>query len=441
MRSAVYNSAIPKVINPAAGMASGVRLLTFFLFVLALPLCVHAADWNAPEQQLARKIVAITGPGAIAVTIDNRSTLGQREVEIVSNGLRAALEATGIRSATPEQAVATVAISLSENPRAYVWVAEIHQGSAAPVVVMISAVRPEGTTLAHDSVPLMLRKTAVWSQQDRILDVLALDDAPTPAHIAVLSAENISLYRMQNAKWTLEESLAIVHARTWPRDLRGRLFSAKDHLLDAYLPGMICHATAGAPLALNCRESDDPWPLAPISLTSSAPPSFGTSSAAQSAVMSTSAFFASSRNFFTGALAPGVGKFSTVAKFFSSAAISREKYVLWLFASVDGQVHLVDGVTDQAARLNWGSDIASVKTGCGAGWQVLATSSDTQNGDQVRAFEFPDRDPVPVSAAMDFPGEITALWTESKGETAIAVVQNRESGEYEAFRLAVACNQ
>jgi hypothetical protein len=33
------------------------------------------------------------------------------------------------------------------------------------------------------------------------------------------------------------------------------------------------------------------------------------------------------------------------------------------------------------------------------------------------------------------------LWTEAKGDTAIAVAKNHETGSYEAFRLAVACSQ
>jgi len=82
-----------------------------------------------------------------------------------------------------------------------------------------------------------------------------------------------------------------------------------------------------------------------------------------------------------------------------------------------------------------------VRTSCGAGWQVLAGSTGEENGHQIRAYEFPDRDPVAVSAATDLPGPITALWTESKGDTAIVVVKDEESGSYEAFRLAVACNQ
>ena len=102
---------------------------------------------------------------------------------------------------------------------------------------------------------------------------------------------------------------------------------------------------------------------------------------------------------------------------------------------------MVDGMSEQASRLEWGSDIASVRTACGAGWQVLAASSGDQPAKSVRAYEFPDRDPVAVSSAIDFPGEITALWTESKGDSAIAIVNNRETGSYEAYRLAVACGQ
>ena len=51
------------------------------------------------------------------------------------------------------------------------------------------------------------------------------------------------------------------------------------------------------------------------------------------------AFFAPTRNFFTGVLTPGVGKFRTVSKFYSAALLPREKYLLWLFAATDGQVH------------------------------------------------------------------------------------------------------
>jgi hypothetical protein len=46
-----------------------------------------------------------------------------------------------------------------------------------------------------------------------------------------------------------------------------------------------------------------------------------------------------------------------------------------------------------------------------------------------------------VSPAVEFHGDISALWTEAKGDSAIAVSRNRETGMYEAFRLSVGCGQ
>jgi len=446
MRAAVYNSVIPKVILNTVKRSSRPVFrfrvaLCFFPLLHGLVMCSLAADWSVPEQQLARKIVAVTGPGAVALTVENRSSLSKRESEIVSDGLHSALETLGLRFVKPEQAAATVAISLSENPNAYVWVAEIRQGDGKVSIEMVSSPHAGGVVSTRDSVPLSIRKIPVWAQEGQILDLLVLEENTTPSHIAVLGAEDVSLYRLQGGKWQREQALAVAHARPWPRDLRGRLIPGKDHLLDAYLPGVICHSTNGMPLTLSCQESDDPWPLVAGSAgggVSANFPSFAASTLP--AIPPVGGFFASTRNFFTGALAPGVGKFATVPKFYSAAFLPRGKYVLWLFASVDGQIHMVDGVSDQPARLNWGSDVASLRTACGAGWQVLATSSAVTGSDSIRAYEFPDRDAVPVSAGADFGATVTALWTEAKGDTAMAVTRN-ETGSYEAFRVAVACNQ
>src|SRR5205807_6641949 len=147
MRAAVYNlgipNAIPKLVSRISRTALSVRLATQLSCVtLLLAIAAHATDWNGPEQQLARKIAALTGPGAVALTVQNRSSLGKRDSEIIQNGLRGALEGLGIRFVKAEQSAATVAICLSENPASYVWVAEIRQGTGEPSVVMVSAPRP-----------------------------------------------------------------------------------------------------------------------------------------------------------------------------------------------------------------------------------------------------------------------------------------------------------
>ena len=442
--TAVYNLAIPNaILNSVRGAprgGPGFRIAALLLLVLAgCATNLAATDWNTPEQQLARKIVAASGNGTISVSFDNRSSLGRRDAEIIENGFRSAIESAGARIAKVEQTTTSVKVSLSENLNSYVWVAEVHRGDGETAVVMVSSPRTEKAAGAQDSVPFSIRKSLLWAQDDPILDVAVLEEGSAPTRIAVLSPEKVSLYRLMGGRWQEEQSAAIAHTQPWPRDLRGRLIPAKDHLLDVYLPGITCHSTAGLPVIMSCQGTDDPWPLTSTAFVTGG--SAALSSGNASEVPAIRAFFAPTRNFFTGALSSAIGKFTSVPKFYSAAPLAREKSLLWLFNATDGFVHVIDGASDQPERLAWGSDLTSVRTACGAGWQVLATSSDSAAGDSVRAYEIPDRDPVAVSAPVEFPGAISALWTEARGDTAVAVAKNPVTGNYEAYRLAVACNQ
>lgn len=448
MCKAVYNSAISDAPSNSVCRAFCSPVLFRVLLLISLltaGLCTlsAAADWNTLEQNLAQKIVAVTGPGRVAVTLANRTSLSKRGTDIIENGLRSALENAGVHFAPSDQASASVTISLSENPTSYVWVAEIRPSAGNTVVVLVSTPRPDGLAAARDSVPLSLRKIPLYAQVEPILDVAVLEESFSPTRIAVLDPEKVSLYRMQNGRWQPEQTLAIIHELPWPRDLRGRLIVARDHLLDVYLPGVYCTIGSASPYRLDCRQSDDPWPLLAGALNGPMAvfPSAGIANGASTVVEQVRAFFAPARNFFTGVLTPGVGSFNTVPKFFSAALLPRENSALWFFAGTDSHLHIIDGTTEQTAKVAWGSDLASVKTACGAGWQILASSAGEQADDSIRAYEFPDRDPVAVSPEVDFDGAITALWTEARGDTAVVVSRNRDTGNYEAFRLAMACGQ
>lgn len=417
---AVYNSPIAEMLIPSPGFSSRASCLLLALCFWLTPLS-YGADWSTPELELARKIAAVTGPGTVALEVVDRASLSKKDVDEISRGLRVQLETLGLRTVKPEQAAATVQVSLSENVQSYVWVAEIHQGAGEFSVVMVSALRPDAATFVREPAPLTIRKIPLWSQEERILDVAVLEESSGPSHLAVLDPDKITLYRLTNGRWQKEQAMEISHTRPWPRDMRGRLVMRQDHLLDAYLPGVFCQSSSTAPLVLACRTSDDPWPL--------------------SNQFTLGGFFAGNRNFFTGVLSPGIGKQTSTGKYYSAAPIPRQNYTLWMFATVDGQIHLLDGITDQTARWNWGSDLATVKTACGSGWQILATRAGDNSGDTISAYELPDREPIPASQAVDFAGGVMALWTEAKGATAVAVSRNAETGNYEAFRLAITCGQ
>ena len=419
MHCTVYNSRILDMWFLSTRFQRVTCSLFALLYLFLSPM--WATNWSDPAEQLAHKIVTVTGPGAVDLEFTNRSSIGKPDFEEVRRQVLTRAAALGVRPARAEDAAATVKVSLSENIASYIWVAEIHLGNNESSVVMISLPRPETANASHESAPITIRKTLLWSQDDRILDSALLEGSP--AHLLVLDPNRATLYRFQDSRWQFEQALPLKHSRPWPRDLRGRIVVRKDHLFDAYLPGVYCHSTTTPPLGLNCRDSDDPWPL------STEPGGLN-------------AFFSPARNFFTGALTPGIGKQTTAPAFYSAAALPRDKYSLWLLTTVNGQVHLLDGVTDQVAgRLGWGSDIASVHSGCGSGWQVLATANGEATADSVRAFEIADREPAPVSQPLDFNGSITAMWTESDGSGATVVSHNSETEKYEAYRLNLTCGQ
>ena len=137
-----------------------------------------------------------------------------------------------------------------------------------------------------------------------------------------------------------------------------------------------------------------------------------------------------------------MGRLTTAPAFYSVAPVPREQSTWWLVATVNRQVHLLDGSTDQVLdNLAWGSELATIHSGCGSGWQILATGNSDSRSDSVRAFEVVGREVMPVSPDLEWNGAITALWTESGGASAMADLHNLETGRYEAFRLTLTCGR
>jgi hypothetical protein len=416
MQSGAYNSRISNMVRTFPS-----RVVGSIVFILALLLTAraNAQNWAGAEEQLAGKVVSATGPKIMAVEVLNRSSLSAATADDIRRNLLTQLAVMGARFVAPEQAAATVRVSLSEDLQSYVWIAEIRAGANSPSIVMVSLPRFAPLNVEPEAAAVVIRRIPLWSQAERILDVAVIDG--NPARMLVLDANGVTSYRLQDSHWQTEQAFPIAHSRPWPRDLRGRLVRGKDNLFEAYLPGVHCRSSAGTPPAMACYDGDDSWPIGADQ-------------------PSLSASFTSTRNFFSGTLSPGVGKQTMAPAFYSAAAVPRGPVDSWLLASIDGQVHFLDGNTDQVVeKLGWGSDIASVRSGCGSGWQVLATAAGDGRNDAVRVFEETGRTPVAIGAPLDVNGAITALWTESNGSGAIAVAHNFETGSYEAFRLILTC--
>ena len=403
--------------NSRQQMLKIIRIVVVLSILAGTGQLFAATRWDAPTAKLASQITAITGPGNAALTFQNLSALTPSEVAAIRVPLETQLRAGGVQLRDAASSASEIKVTLSENVREWLIVAEVRLGLDAKVV-MVTVDKGGAGAMARAGSAMVLRKSFLISQSDPILDAAIVDWASTRS-LLLLTRSSLGVYAWTTGRWTLQQSFPITHGAPFPADLRGRIVTAQDHLFDVYLPGVGCSSSASAPLTMNCRDTDDPWPLG-----------------------GQKAFFNSARNYFTGILVPGVG--AQLPPFFSAATLPRVNYTLWLFNGVDGQVRVYDSVELRTIpnTHDWGSDMVSLKSACGIGTQLLVSAAgDDTAADSLHVFEMVDREPNEVAAQSAMDGPITALWPSADAGSATAVVRNLQTGQYDAYNITIACNQ
>lgn len=398
--------------NPLQPMLKVLRVSSVLLVCLASYAAPATGKWDTQTFELARKIVAITGPGPASLSFQNSSSLSADATAAIRRNIEGDLRASGVQ--LRDNAPVTIRVILSENVRGYVWMAQVQQGSEIRIAMLVF---PKQDTSSASSSPLVLRRSFLIAQQEQILDA-ALWQSHDQRYLLVLGASQVSIFRQNGTHWDPVTVVGIPH-ETYPRDLRGRLWVGKDGDWKAFLPGIQCSGAQQLQQPMTCRESDDPWMLN------------GT----------TTAFYNSARNYFTGAMVPAPAK--SFPPFYAAAQVKRGDVDGWVLTGIDGQTMIFDGSTIRglAGTRDFGSDIVSVRSGCGAGSQLLATGAgDDLVNDTIRAFEIDEQGARAVSPPLAFDGPLTALWTTSDGDSAIAVLHT-QTGSYEAYNVSVACNQ
>ncbi len=372
----------------------------------------QSADWPPAAEQLARKIVAITGAVPVSLQIENSSSISAEEFAEVQRLIVGRLRSAGAAPSAPAGAAYSARIVVSQNARAFVLAAVVNQSSGEPAAAIATAA-PSAPQAAANAVTLA--RTFLLRQDAPILDAQFL----TPATLVVLGADRITAYGRTPNGWQSIASAEIAAHHAMPRDLRGRLAVRADSF-DAYLPGMVCSSASLAPLAIGCRDSDDPWP---ISLQS--------------------ALYNSARNYF----ARGNGDFSEfLVKFYSAAFFwqSRtEPHVV--FTTSEGVMRDGPSGALPVDAPGWGSEVAllynaSAAAGGCNGSHILATmAGDYTERDAVRAFEIHGQRAVAASDPVEFAGPVLALWSSPDMTAATVVSQNSKTGSYEAYRVTASC--
>src|SRR2546427_7103936 len=150
-----YNQPIPQRDGRWTGGLRMGWLASFILATAVLPSFLSASVIGEAARQLAHKITSVTGPGAVALDVANRSSLDDKSVREIRSVLEAQLRTEGVRTANADESMGSVQVTLSESIREYVWSAEIVIGSDERRVVLVSTPRAQAVGVPASTMPLV----------------------------------------------------------------------------------------------------------------------------------------------------------------------------------------------------------------------------------------------------------------------------------------------
>jgi hypothetical protein len=400
------------------------------------------SPWEQPAATLSEQVAGILGPGQARLTIRNLSSISVDEIPAIRKLLEKDLKEHGVVPSGTESANA-IRITLSENARERLWVAEVIEGNEtrvamAHVELEVTAGSPiqEKLVLHKESYPIQhgLSRPLFDAQRDPVLAVVE-----SHGKLMVLRQDEIMILGFGEGGWRELAQLEIPQRSSASRDPRGMLLPTADgNGFTAYTAGSECtgnftdstESTADG-WTVQCHASDDPWPI----LTADAP----------TGPVAIKAFYHSARNFFTGVVTPSVGV--DLPPFYSAALLPRPAGAMLLIEGIDGKVQLAESgaLKPVSGTRDWGSDFAALHSGCGGGEQIVASSSGEAVNDSLRAYEIPAQEAISASAPVAMDGTVTALWTAPDGKSLFAVVRKAVSqgstDEYEVDRVTASCNE
>jgi hypothetical protein len=423
----------------------------FGLVVAMVVLLVPAASsapvpgpWDQPAAGLAARIADILGPGPARLTIRNLSSIPNSAIPAIRSLLVQDLEQRGVVDSGAESATA-VLITLSESAHNRLWVAQVAEGDQTQVTMVRLAPDQPHPSLAAGG--LLLRSELVIAVPEPVVAALPVAD-----DLAVLEPEALVIYARGGTGWQELKRVSLEGQIPLARDPRGLLMPAASGTgFTAWLPGGRCTgslAGAGtqASWSLACAASDDPWTvLGPPSVSPALTPALqpaqtGVATPVGIAPAAFKAFYNVARDYFTGVVSPSLGV--DLPAFYSAALIPRAAGDgALLLNGVDGTVRLAENgkLEAVAGARDWGSDLAVLRSGCGAGTQIVASGSGEAVSDSLRAYELPALEAVPASAPLATDGTVTALWSAPDFASIYAAVRT-PANQYEVERVSALCN-
>jgi hypothetical protein len=382
------------------------HLLGFFLVCFLLPRNARADSLEESARALARKVWSSIHATSVTCHFRNLSSLRRVDFANLSAAFEEELKRRGIKI-LPGDAAVNLIVSVTQDPADYIGVVQIQRKENTETVM--ETLRPvDGAAAPEPAFSLTLHREFLFSQTSPIVDAVVNQK---DRRIVALGTQEVYYYELRGGQWMLTSTDPLpVHGNR--RELRGFLEFGID-VERAELPGDICTTSISVSAGWNCTSRPESWWVRAVSTESVA------------------------------------GKIT--GPWISAAQFETDGKTKIVVTGEDGLARLYEDTSEPVAVFpNWGSEIASVYSGCGSGWQLLVTGrADWTQPDEIQAIDIEERRAQPVSDPLEFSGPIVALhnlWTRSAENTAanaqaVAIVRNLQTGWYEAYLLSIACSR
>jgi hypothetical protein len=374
-------------------------LLSLLGFLFLCGPAAHADSLEDAARALARRVATSLRGASVICEERNLSTLQESESLHFVAAFRDELQRRGVKIVEGEEGV-KIALTLSESVEGYVGIVRVQKGENSEV--MMQQMAGGAPSVGSQSAATMsLHKELMLAQEAPLVDSNVHNYGPD--YLDTLSERQIDSYEWKENKWELVYSKLLPRKRIAARDLRGIVGHSVDAMA-ALFPGEAC-------------RSGQPWKCESNPL-----------------------------RLLRGAV--------------DRDLVEAKKSPPWLSAAqfeMNGQDALVITGEDELARLylqvaepfatipGWGSDIASTRSGCGNGRQLLITGKgDWDSPDIVTGMQIEGNTVTKVTESIDFPGPVISMHETQSDKNpdrdmAIAVVHNLHSGLYEVYRLTITC--
>jgi len=410
-----------------------------FAFLLARLAAQPPLSFQDLAPELASKIAAAVGSGdQVTLTMVTTAETDRAASMPIEAEIRQALAARGVRLVEGTEAPTALQVGCTSNLRERACVAELRRGTKRELVVVTRPLDTRDERLIPPSLELM----PLFSQRAPILDVALVGN-----RLLVLDPERVTLYEQileraavappaeaghssiaasaggalasqsgerrreasaERRRWNQLQSRPIATSRPWPRDVRGRLRS-DDRTVTAWLPGVTCRGSADLSRFACADERGVPWPIG----------------------IENTGVDAARNYFYTPEGLP----------FYGAAALGADADPRWLVVSGSGELLFLDAARRTIEASAAADDVVAIETSCAPGAHVVVASSTLGENrrDELRLYRVAKRQLIPVSAPIEVPGRLTALWSGPGSAVATAIAQDMTSEQYEAFHIRIGC--